>query len=211
MKQILAMISLTFAVSMLGSTISVGNAGENVRLVKAIGQTVDLNKASVDELVQLPGIGLKKAKEIVNHRRSSPFRTIDEINGHEPAGIVAEVGPNVTNLSVGDRVCVYHRVGCGHCMDCRSGYAAFCDDVRGAFGRTQDGSHADYMLTDAHYCLPLPDELSFEVATQLACTAGTSFSALRKIPAHSGDTLVVFGLGPVGLSGLLLGIGIGMG
>ncbi|MDP6041214.1 MAG: alcohol dehydrogenase catalytic domain-containing protein [Candidatus Latescibacteria bacterium] len=131
------------------------------------------------------------------------------ISGHEPAGVVAEVGANVENLSVGDRVCVYHRVGCGHCMDCRSGYAAFCDDVRGAFGRTQDGSHADYMLTDAHYCLPLLDELSFEVATQLACTAGTSFSALRKIPAHSGDTLVVFGLGPVGLSGLLLGIGLG--
>lgn len=131
------------------------------------------------------------------------------ISGHEPAGVIAEIGPNVDLLSVGDRVCVYHRVGCGHCMDCRSGYAAFCDDVRGAFGRTQDGSHADYMLTDARYCLPLPNELSFEVGTQLACTAGTSFSALRKIPAHSGETLVVFGLGPVGLSGLLLGIGMG--
>lgn len=131
------------------------------------------------------------------------------ISGHEPAGVVTEVGPNVDHLSVGDRVCVYHRVGCGHCKDCRAGYAAFCDDVRGAFGRTQDGSHADYMLTDARYCLPLPDEISFAVATQLACTAGTAFSALRKIPAHSGDTLVVFGLGPVGLSGLLLAIGMG--
>ena len=131
------------------------------------------------------------------------------ISGHEPAGVVAEVGPNIDYPSVGDRVCVYHRVGCGRCMDCRSGNAAFCDDVRGAFGRTQDGSHADYMLTDARYCLPLRDELSFAVATQLSCTAGTSFSALRKIPAHSGDTLVVFGLGPVGLSGLLLGMGMG--
>ena len=131
------------------------------------------------------------------------------ISGHEPAGVVAEVGPNVDHLSAGDRVCIYHRVRCGHCMDCRSGNAAFCADVRGAFGRTQDGSHADYMLTDARYCLPLPDEISFAVATQLACTAGTSFSALRKIPARAGDTLVVFGLGPVGLSGLLLGMGMG--
>ena len=55
----------------------------------------------------------------------------------------------------------------------------------------------------------MPDDISFAVATQLACTAGTSFSALRKVPAHSGDTLVVFGLGPVGLSALLMGIGMG--
>ena len=77
------------------------------------------------------------------------------ISGHEPTGIIAEVGPDVDHLSVGDRVCVYHRVGCGHCKDCRSGNAAFCAEERGAFGRTQDGSHADYMLTDARL-LPAP-------------------------------------------------------
>ena len=131
------------------------------------------------------------------------------ISGHEPTGIVAAVGPHVEWPSIGDRVCVYHRLGCGHCAPCRSGYAAFCDVGSGAFGRTQDGSHADYMLADARYCLPLPEEVSFAVGTQLACTAGTSFAALRKIPSHSGDTLVVFGLGPVGLSGLLLGLGMG--
>ena len=131
------------------------------------------------------------------------------ISGHEPAGVVAEVGPGVDRPSLGDRVSVYHRVGCGQCEDCRSGYAAFCARDGGAFGRTQDGSHADYMLTDARYCLPLPDEISFTVAAQLTCTAGTSFSALRKIPAHPGDTVVVFGLGPVGLSGLLLALAMG--
>ncbi|MFL2542153.1 MAG: alcohol dehydrogenase catalytic domain-containing protein, partial [Candidatus Latescibacterota bacterium] len=131
------------------------------------------------------------------------------ISGHEPTGIVAAVGRNVDAPRVGERICVYHRLGCGHCMDCRSGYAAFCDEGSGAFGRTQDGSHADFMLADARYCLPLPDEISFAVATQLACTAGTSFSALSKIQGQAGDTLVVFGLGPVGLSGLLLGIGMG--
>lgn len=131
------------------------------------------------------------------------------ISGHEPTGTVAEVGLHVDRLAVGDRVCVYHRVGCGDCMDCRVGNAAFCDEHRGAFGRTQDGSHADYMLTDARYCLPLPEGLSFAAATQLACTAGTSFAALRKVTARPGETLVVFGLGPVGLSGLLLGIGMG--
>ncbi len=130
------------------------------------------------------------------------------ISGHEPTGVVAEVGLNVEHISVGDRIAVYHRVGCGRCADCMSGNDAFCY-TSGAFGRTQDGSHADYMLADARHCLPLPDDISFAVGTQLACTAGTAFSALSKIPAHSGDTLVVFGLGPVGLAALLMGMGMG--
>ena len=130
------------------------------------------------------------------------------ISGHEPTGVVVEVGLNVEHISVGDRIAVYHRVGCGRCADCMSGNDAFCY-MSGAFGRTQDGAHADYMLADARHCLPLPDDISFAVGTQLACTAGTAFSALGKIPAHSGDTLVVFGLGPVGLAALLMGIGMG--
>lgn len=130
------------------------------------------------------------------------------ISGHEPTGIVAEVGPGVTNPKVGDRVTVYHRTGCGHCVDCTSGRPTDCADG-GAFGRTQDGSHADYMLTEARYCLPLPDSITFEVGTQLACTAGTSFSAVSKVTAHAGEPVLVFGLGPVGMSAYLYALGMG--
>ena len=125
------------------------------------------------------------------------------ISGHEPSGVVAEIGPGVTHLSVGDRVCVYHSLGCGHCQTCLSGEPVFCAD-EGAFGRTCDGSHADFMATDARYCLPLPDAFSFAVGTQLACTAGTAFAAVKKVLPHPGDALVVFGLGPVGMSALLM-------
>jgi threonine dehydrogenase-like Zn-dependent dehydrogenase len=130
------------------------------------------------------------------------------ISGHEPAGVVAEVESGVENVAVGDRVCVYHRVGCGYCVECVSGTPAHCP-TGGAFGRTQDGSHADYMVTEARYCLPLPESLSFTVGTQLACTAGTAFAGVRKIPGHAGDALIVFGLGPVGLTALLMGQAMG--
>ena len=130
------------------------------------------------------------------------------ISGHEPTGVVAEVGAGVVNVKVGDRVCVYHRVGCGHCVECASGTPAHCP-TGGAFGRTQDGSHADYMLTESRYCLPLPESLSFEVGTQLACTAGTAFAGASKISANAGDWYVVFGLGPVGMTALLTGQGMG--
>ena len=130
------------------------------------------------------------------------------ISGHEPAGIVAEVGADVENVAAGDRVSVYHTVGCGHCAVCHSGTPVFCSD-QGAFGRTRDGAHADYMVTDARYCMPLPDDFSFAVGTQLACTAGTAFSAVNKVAKRHGDPLVVFGLGPVGLTTLLMGNAMG--
>ncbi len=130
------------------------------------------------------------------------------ISGHEPAGVVADVGRDVENVSEGDRVCVYHTVGCGHCAVCVSGTPVFCSN-QGAFGRTRDGSHADYMLTDARYCMPLPDNVSFAVGTQLACTAGTAFSAVNKVSKRHGDPLAVFGLGPVGLTTLLMGEAMG--
>ncbi len=131
------------------------------------------------------------------------------ISGHEPAGIVVELGQNVTNVSVGDRVSVYHSLGCGHCVHCLGGEPVFCDE-EGAFGRTRDGCHADFMSTPSQYCLPLPEEFSFPVGAMLACTAGTAFASLRKLPCEHGDTLVVFGLGPVGLTCLLMGSATGL-
>ena len=125
------------------------------------------------------------------------------ISGHEPTGVVAGLGVGVSNVAVGDRVCVYHSLGCGHCPVCLAGTPVFCAN-EGAFGRTRDGSHADFVLTDARFCLPLPEQLSFAVGAQLACTAGTAFSALQKIPIRSRGCLVVFGLGPVGLTALLM-------
>ena len=130
------------------------------------------------------------------------------ISGHEPAGIVAEIGHGVTNVAVGDRVAVYHSIGCGHCAHCLSGEPVFCRH-EGALGRTRDGCHADFMLTEARFCLPLPDDLSFTAGAALACTAGTAFAAARKASAAPHDLLVVFGLGPVGLTALLLGRAMG--
>jgi len=130
------------------------------------------------------------------------------IAGHEPSGVVVELGLGVTDLRVGDRVSVYHSLGCGHCRYCLAGTPAFCRN-EGAFGRTRDGCHADFMTTPSRYCLPLPDEFSLATGAALACTGGTAFSAILKLPLQHGQTLVVFGLGPVGLTGLLMGQAMG--
>jgi len=138
------------------------------------------------------------------YRQTAAQREGNEtIPGHEPSGIVAAVGEGVNIVHVGDRVSVYHYRGCGHCRHCLAGDLMWCPERRG-YGGPIHGSDADLLLTDARNCLPLPAELSFEYGALMACAAGTAFSATRKLQVSGQDSLVIFGLGPVGLSGLLM-------
>ena len=120
------------------------------------------------------------------------------IVGHEPTGVVEAVGDCVQNVQVGDRVTVYHHLGCGTCAHCLAGDIMLCDNDMG-IGQAGKGADADYVCLPERYCLPLPDELSFVDGAFIACIAGTGYSALRKIAPSGRDTLTVMGLGPVGL------------
>jgi threonine dehydrogenase-like Zn-dependent dehydrogenase len=130
------------------------------------------------------------------------------VAGHEPAGVVVAVGPDVHRVREGDRVSVYHYRGCGHCRQCTAGRLMWCAERRG-YGWHVHGSDADLLLTDERNCLPLPDDCSFEVGALIACNTGTAFSAMEKLRPSGRDTLVVFGLGPVGLNGLLIAKALG--
>ncbi|MBS3733770.1 MAG: alcohol dehydrogenase catalytic domain-containing protein [Phycisphaerae bacterium] len=125
----------------------------------------------------------------------------DVAKGHEPCGVVSAVGDGVENVAVGDRVTLYHYQSCGHCERCREGNWMWCSEIR-AFGWHAGGSHADRILTDARNCMPLPDALSFEDGAFMACGAGTTWSALRKIRPCGEDIVEVVGLGPLGLVGV---------
>jgi propanol-preferring alcohol dehydrogenase len=126
------------------------------------------------------------------------------IPGHEPAGVVAELGAYCDQVRVGDRVTIYHYMGCGHCTQCRSGYIQFCAERRPLGQPGTVGPDADYIVVDERNCLLLPEELNFEDGAMIACIAGTCFTAARKLRPNGEDTVVVFGLGPVGLTGLLM-------
>ena len=130
------------------------------------------------------------------------------IPGHEPCGDVVALGPDVRGVRVGDRVVVYHYLGCGHCKHCLSGYIQWCPERRG-YGGPIHGSDADLLLTNEVNCLPLPPELGYVDGAFIACQAGTAYSALGKLSPSGKDTLAVFGLGPVGLSGVMIGKALG--
>jgi threonine dehydrogenase-like Zn-dependent dehydrogenase len=126
------------------------------------------------------------------------------IPGHEPTGVVDQVGACCNRVRAGDRVTVYHYMGCGHCPQCRSGYIQFCPERRGLGQPDTVGPDADYIVVDERNCLLLPDELNDEDGAMIACIAGTCFTAARRLRPNGEDTVVVFGQGPVGLMGNLM-------
>ncbi|MEE2058424.1 zinc-dependent alcohol dehydrogenase family protein [Rhodococcus artemisiae] len=137
---------------------------------------------------------------------STPDSTTACVGGHEPAGIVQELGPGSgTGLAVGDRVMIHHYAGCGHCVPCRSGWTQMC--TTGAplvYGKNAHGAHAPYMQVSARSALPLSDSLSFEAGAAIGCGTGTAWGALERLGDIGGTDVVVFGQGPVGISATML-------
>ena len=132
------------------------------------------------------------------------------ICGHEPCGIIEEVGEGMRRFKKGDRVIVYHISGCGLCYDCRKGYMISCHSpLRRAYGWQRDGGMAPYILAEEKDLVLLPDELSYLDGAQIACGFGTTYEALEKIGMSGNDILLVVGLGPVGLATLQLAKAMG--
>ena len=136
-------------------------------------------------------------------------RTWGYIGGHEPAGIVEAVGPGVDGLKVGDRVMVYHIQGCGHCKFCRAGWMLHCTEAKRSYGWDIHGGHADRLLAKAASCVKLPDSLSYADGACCACGVGTAYQASQRLGLSGRDRAAVFGLGPVGLGGVMLAKAMG--
>jgi threonine dehydrogenase-like Zn-dependent dehydrogenase len=134
------------------------------------------------------------------------------VAGHEPCGQVVAVGPGVRRLAEGDRVVVYHISGCGVCEQCHSGYLIGCTDPsRAAYGWQRDGGHADFLLAQETTCLVLPDSLSYVDGALVSCGFGTAYEALLRLRVSGLDSLLVTGLGPVGLAAAMLARAMGAG
>ena len=124
------------------------------------------------------------------------------IAGHEPAGLIVEVGVGCRRFKAGDRVIVYHISGCGVCNDCRRGFMISCTSstYRRAYGWQRDGGMAEYMVAEEKDLIYLPDELTFADGAQVACGFGTVYEGLEKIGICGNDAVLITGLGPVGLA-----------
>jgi len=133
------------------------------------------------------------------------------IAGHEPCGVVAEVGPAVNPrfAQSGARVMVHHYFGCGVCHHCRTGWSQMCTEGAAVYGVTHHGGHAPFIKVPASTLVPLPDELSFETGAAISCGTGTAYGALRRIHLSGRDTIAIVGQGPVGLSATQFAVAMG--
>lgn len=142
-------------------------------------------------------------------QRSRSSRFWGYIGGHEPAGVVESLGEGVEGLKVGDRVAIYHIQGCGYCKYCRAGWMLHCPNAKRSYGWDIHGGHADFLLVNEENCVKLPPELTFADGACCACGTGTAYQALRRIAVSGRDRFVAYGLGPVGLSGVMLASAMG--
>lgn len=132
-----------------------------------------------------------------------------QIAGHEPCGVVEQVGPEVDRVRVGERVSVHHHQGCGVCPACARGETVACPKDQ-VIGVSVPGSFAEYLVVKERNCISLPDSVSFIDGAFMACVGGTAFGAFRRLGAVAHESVAVFGLGPVGLSCVLTGKAIGL-
>ena len=130
------------------------------------------------------------------------------IIGHEPVGVITELGAGVTEYQVGDRVLVGAITPCGQCRGCLSGHGSQCGHGEGyetlggwRFGNTINGAQAEYLRVPYAQAnlAKIPDELTDEQVVLLADIASTGFSGAESAGIRIGDSVVIFAQGPIGL------------
>ena len=130
-----------------------------------------------------------------------PGLVYPRVPGHEAIGRIEELGPGVTNWTVGQRVGVGFFGGeDGTCEACRRGETAYCQNPI-VTGITTDGGYAEVMIAEARALALIPDELKSEDAAPLVCAGITTFNALRNA-GRAGDTVAIQGIGGLGHLGV---------
>lgn len=187
--------------------------GAGQPLVKEI---LDLAPPAADEvLIEIMASGLCHTDYSQISGASSPF-PFPHVAGHEGAGIVREVGSNVTSLSVGDHVVPIGIGECGTCGNCTSGKTNLCEAFLAELGSAQHrftlngqpvsaytgiGSFAQFTVMKESNVARIRKDIPFDLACLIGCCVATGVGAATKT-AHvaEGDSVAVFGLGGIGLN-----------
>lgn len=126
--------------------------------------------------------------------------------GHEIAGEVV-AAPDSSSVPVGTRVVALCGFPCGRCRPCRRGYYAHCDrteDPREVCGsESGECGFAQYAIKPDWMLVPIPDSLSYEHASMACCGLGPTFGAMQRMGVGPGSTVLVTGIGAVGLGGVV--------
>ncbi|MGW6475182.1 NAD(P)-dependent alcohol dehydrogenase [Streptomyces nigra] len=139
------------------------------------------------------------------------------VPGHEIAGVVSEVGSDVTKYQVGDRVGVGCMVdSCRECENCVAGLEQYCLEgntgTYNAIGRDGEptyGGYSEKVVVDENFVVRIPDGLSLDVAAPLLCAGITTYSPLRHWNAGPGKKVAILGMGGLGHMGVKIAHALG--
>ena len=132
-----------------------------------------------------------------------PEPTVNPVTmGHEGAGVVDAVGDNVEHVSVGEQVAIHYVDSCGTCKPCLQGHDQRCRNRR-HFGDHRHGTFAEFVTIPGENALPIADHVPIEWVSISACAVATPYHAAVRSQVENGDTVVVFGIGGIGLHAVL--------
>ncbi|OLO37939.1 hypothetical protein BTR23_13340 [Alkalihalophilus pseudofirmus] len=121
------------------------------------------------------------------------------ILGHEPCGVIAQVGSNVQGWETGTRVSIFPIIYCGSCSNCIKGHSEICYNLQ-VLGVHLDGALAEYMAIPAKNLIKLPSNLPFTVGAIITDAVATPFHALiDRAQLRTGESVAIYGAGGLGL------------
>lgn len=171
-------------------------------------------KENTDIVVKITASGICGSDLHLYHGGIVP--ETDYVIGHEPMGIVEEIGSEVKSLKKGDRVVIPFNVSCGHCFFCNNQMESQCDnsndnphsDAGGLFGFAEDfgnhpGGQAEYLRVpygdSTSFKIPEESELEDESVVLLSDVIPTAYWSVKHSGVKKGDTVIILGSGPIGL------------
>lgn len=164
-------------------------------------ELIDIEKPSIDEknnvLVRMTAAGICGSDVGIYHGTNAAA-TYPRIIGHEMVGKVSEIGENVKNLKVGDRVIINQVTSCGHCYPCKIGRGNVCDNlaVRGVH---IDGGYREFIAVPETDCYILPASISDNDAVMIEPTT-IAIQSCTRVQLDKDDMLLVYGSGALGSS-----------
>lgn len=162
---------------------------------------IEFNNVPVPEVkpnqikIKMKSIGVCGSDIHVNHGKH-PYTSYPVVQGHEVSAEVVEVGSEVANVKVGDKVTIQPQVVCGECYPCTHGLYNDCEELK-VMGFQTTGMASEYFVVDADKALALPADMSWEHGALIEPLA-VAVHAVRRAGDIAGKKIVVLGGGPIG-------------
>ena len=146
-------------------------------------------------LVKIMNIGICGSDIHVYHGKH-PFTKYPVTQGHEVSGEITELGKNVTEFHVGQKVTIEPQVYCGHCYPCRHGKYNLCEELK-VMGFQTTGTASEYFAVDASKVTPIPEDMSYEEGAMIEPLA-VAVHGVKQMGDVAGMNIAVLGAGPIG-------------